>query len=214
MFKNKAFFTILLIIAVNTALSAQETGTTGDAPAAAASDGYSTSVFLRYNITRPDYAMTPYYLGIDLGADMDFGGNIPVLNLAGLEFSGKYIFLNSKNEITDDLSESHYFSTGISMYIKTRLEKPVNMGIRAGSGSGWMISGEIDKETENNKRLNGIYLESGIFSDFNISEKIYLQTGFDVRKQYYFKSDYEYEGSKDIDPVDMGFIYIKAGLRL
>ena len=145
---------------------------------------------------------------------MDFGGDIPILNLAGLEFSGKYIFLNNKNEVTDDLSESHYFSTGISFYMKTRTEKPVNFGIRAGSGSGWLIAGEIDAHTGNNKRLNGIYLESGLFCDFDISEKIYIQSGFDMRKQHYFKSDYEYEGSYEIDPVDMGFLYVKAGFKL
>ena len=139
---------------------------------------------------------------------MDLGGDIAVLNIAGIGFSGKYIFLNSKDETGEEISTSHYFSTGLSFYLKTRFEKPVNMGLRAGTGSGWMISGDIDEETENNKRLNGIYLDAGFFTEFRVSEMYYLETGVDVRKQHYFRKD------ADIDPVDMGFIYVKAGIKL
>ena len=215
MLRKRAFIIILFIAAAHMTLSAQETAA-ADKPSVNSTPGdYSTSVFMRYNLTRPDYAKTPYFLGMDLGLDMDFGGSIPVVNLSGLEISGKYIYLNSKNEISDDRSESHYFSTGISLYMKTRLEKPVNFGVRAGTGSGWMIAGEVNEETDNNKRLNGIYLEAGLFGDFDVSERFYIQTGFDIRRQHYFKSNSDSDGgSIEIDPVDMGFIYIKAGFKL
>ncbi len=207
MYGKTLFFIVILSLFVLFPAISQDSSTDETVPAAERSK-YATSLYLRYNLTRPDYAKTPYYIGFDAGADMDFGGDVPVLNLAGVGFSGKYIFLNNKNDITDEKSESHYLSTGLSFYLKTRLEKPLNLGLRGGVGSGWMVAGEIDEQTDNNKRLNGIYFDVGFFTEIKLSERYYIETGVDARKQHYYQKETE------IDPVDMGFIYFKAGIKL
>ena len=84
---------------------------------------------------------------------------------------------NNRNEATDDVSYSHYFSTGLSLYYKTRFDKPLNYGLRASAGSGWLIADEIDEYTENNKRLNGIFIEGGFFTEFKTSSRYYFETG-------------------------------------
>ena len=199
---------LLLLLTAPICVFTQETPVIDSNTAVSKGSDYSTSIYIRYNITRPDYAKTPYMLGLDAGADMDLGSDIYVLKLAGIGISGRYILLNNKNDLNGELSTSHYLSTGFSIYFKTRYKKPINFGIRAGTGSGWLIDSEIDEETANNKRLNGIYLDGGFYSVFEGSGNLYFETGTEVRKQYYFKE------KKALDPVDMGCIYIKAGLKL
>ena len=62
MFGNKTFFIILFITAAGLNLSAQEAGPSADAPVKSVSDGYSTSVFMGYNIRRSDYARIAFYI--------------------------------------------------------------------------------------------------------------------------------------------------------
>ncbi len=171
-------------------------------------DDYSTSVYIRYNLLKPEYAETPYFFGADGGIDIDLGGTVPVINLSGVGISSRYTLFNSENKDSGDISYSHYFSAGISYYIKTRFRSIMNFGLRAGTGSGWLINNEIDPETENNKRLSGLYFDTGIFTELTQPGKVFFESGFESRRQHYYKKD------TDIDPVDMAVLYIKAGLKL
>jgi hypothetical protein len=201
---NKKTVMIILILSISQYLYSQENsdGISSD------SGDYSTSVYLRYNMTRPEYANTPYMFGLDSGIDIDLGSSLPVLNLAGIGGSARYVLFNNINKFTDEVSYSHYISAGLSLYLKTRFKDAINFGTRFGTGSGWMINTEIDMETGNNKRLSGLYIDSGFFAEFKHSGNVYIETGAETRKQYYFKQETE------IDPVDIGSIYIKAGLKL
>lgn len=201
---NKKTVMIILILSISQYLYSQEKS---DGIIADSGD-YSSSVYLRYNITRPEYANTPYMLGFDSGVDIDLGSSLPVLNLAGIGGSARYVLFNNQNKITDEVTSSHYISAGLSLYLKTRFKDAINFGTRFGTGSGWMINSEIDTETGNNKRLSGLYVDTGFFAEFKHSGNMYIETGAETRKQYYFK-----QGTK-IDPVDIGSIYIKAGLKL
>lgn len=201
---NKKTVLIILILTISQQLYSQE-----NTEAISSDKGdYSTSVYLRYNMTRPEYANTPYMLGFDSGIDIDLGSSLPVLKLAGIGGSARYVLFNNLNKITDEVTTSHYISAGLSLYLKTRFKDAVNFGTRFGTGSGWLINTEIDMTTGNNKRLSGMYVETGFFAEFKHSGNLYIETGAETRKQHYFKKE------SDIDPVDIGSIYVKAGLKL
>ncbi len=80
MINNKILITILIFLILTFSAAAQnsekvEKSAENDAVKSSSSN-YGTSLFLRYNLTRPDYANTPYLIGFDLGTDIDLGGNI------------------------------------------------------------------------------------------------------------------------------------------
>ncbi len=163
--------------------------------------------FFEYPVVFMNGEELPYPYGFGMGVNLDFGGKMPILNLAGVEFSGRYSFL--------DIDENyHYFSSGMGLYIRSAFRIPVNVGLRVGAGSGWVINSKKDPETGNNQRMNGLYTVVSPFVEIKTKDKFYFQAGYEARKQDVDNTkseDSEYDDKDDSQGMDI--IFVRIGFR-
>ena len=171
------------------------------------------SVFFTYPVVFFENEELPYPYGLGGGIDIDFAGKIPLLNLAGFEFSGNYSFLDLDDNNQDE--NYHYFSTGFGLYLRTAFHIPVNAGIRTGAGSGWIIQTKMSQETGNNQRMNGLYTFIAPFIEIKSKTSFYFQAGLEYREQNIdHKPDDEQEGdNRDDDRVRLNVFYLRTGFR-
>ena len=165
------------------------------------------SYFFSYPVLMLEDVDLPFIYGFGAGMNIDFGGKIPILNLTGIEYSASYSLLDFEDYY-------HYLSTGFGYYIRSSFSIPVNIGFRFGAGAGWVIETTASTDTENNRRMNGLYTSFSPFIEIKTQKHFYFTAGFEAREQNVSQADKESsEDGKDDDNAHIDIIYLRVGYR-